>query len=192
MIEQWTSLCNPGPGVDWNSPQVLEALELNKLRPVDLLNAPELRYIMPRIVEYAERCPVWAGHNIGFDLDLLHLGCHLRRAPDVILDTILIDTVLGPPRESRSLSKVALRRNVEDFDLHTAMGDAMTVGRIIQSYWPHMPDTIEDLREMMHIGRYRRQKELDARDDGKERRVRFPMLDGHDWLAKEPLDRAAH
>jgi DNA polymerase III alpha subunit (gram-positive type) len=180
FIEQWSSLCNPGPGVDWEDPHVVEALEVNMLRPQDLFNAPEYRYVVRRVAEYADRCPVWAGHNIGFDLRMLRLGCHIRRQPDVIVDTILVDTMLNPRAESRSLKSVVARQNVEPGAEHTAVGDAMTVGRVMQSFWDELPDSITDLQAMMSMGYTRRSIEL-ANRGRTTHKVEKPMLDQVDW-----------
>ena len=169
-VEMWSSLCNPGPDVRWENQDVMDALHVNGLTPQDLANAPDYRYVMRRVADYAERCPVWAGHNIGFDLRLLGLGQHIRRAPDAILDTLLADVTFHgrhPSPPGRSLRSVAIRWNQDNFEEwkeHTAIGDAMTVARIIQAMWDKLPNDTRQLPLMMQGGYVKRCIEVADRE----------------------------
>jgi DNA polymerase III epsilon subunit-like protein len=184
-IEKWACVCNPGPGVEWEHEDVAGALFVNGLRKKDLLSAPPLRYFMPRIAAYCDRVPIWAGHNLRFDLDLLNLGCHVRRPPDAIIDTILVDCVLdSSPGHSRALRALAERARLPTDNLHDAVGDALTVGRYLSRHWDALPTFVEGLHAMMKLGAGIRMEQLRGR--GKDVQIDPPSLIDHVWVEGPP------
>jgi hypothetical protein len=193
-IEQWGCICNPGPGVDWDNADVAEALAINGMSPQDLLLAPPLRYFMPKIAAYCDSVPVWAGHNVQFDLDLLNIGCHIRRPPAAIIDTILVDAVCAPdPGLSRSLRNVAIRCNVERVREHQAVGDCLTVGWILGRYWDNLPGYLEGTRglhDMLLAGARIRTEQL--QDRGKNVEVQPPYVKDYAWGEAKPMGRWHH
>jgi DNA polymerase III epsilon subunit-like protein len=146
---------------------------------------------MPTIAAWCDRTPIWAGHNVQFDLDLLHLGCHVRRAPMVIVDSLLADCVLHPnPSLSRSLRELADRAEIADDEAHQAVGDGLVVGRYFERHWDKMPTYIQGLRTMMQLGAQIRTAQL--HDRGKtDAHVEPPRLNDHQWSGQRTLSPAS-
>jgi len=93
------------------------------------------------------------GHGIDFDLAVINRvrrASGLRPLRHVALDTLLLDAVLRPGSRDFSLEHLAGRLGVEVVGRHTALGDALTAGRMLLALLPDLERagfrTIPELR----------------------------------------------
>jgi DNA polymerase-3 subunit epsilon/CBS domain-containing protein len=95
-------------------------------------SAPPFGEIWPPFSElFANRIVI--GHSLGFDLAVLRQECARARRPwraPRALDTRLLAQAVRPDLAGHSLDQLALWLEVEQGDRHSALGDALTTGRI--------------------------------------------------------------
>lgn len=134
-VEKWSTFLNP-PDLDWNHPNVLDALKVNGLSKADVVGAPRFEEIATSILEHLEE-NVWVGHNIEFDIRMLQQECERagiewKFQPGVQLCTQRLSYKLSPNEKSHRLGEVAPRWGVTPAGAHRAIVDADTCGRVLQ------------------------------------------------------------
>jgi DNA polymerase-3 subunit epsilon len=131
-VREYSQLINPGD-LDFSNPDVMRALEVNKLTPAMLQGQPTFSDILPDL-EYELRTPVWVAHNFEFDLRML-LQEYNRLNRPIQLPTLRICTLhlaaYFSPAPVNKLANVAERYGVVQSDAHRAHVDAEVCGRIL-------------------------------------------------------------
>jgi DNA polymerase III subunit epsilon len=133
-VQGYVTLVNPGRAIP---PQ---STAIHGLTDAMVRGAPPL----DRVLREAE--PVFAdavlvGHNVGFDIAVLTRGrraCRLPPLRNPALDTARLAAGLHPEWGDFSLERIAERLGVEVVARHTAVGDALTAGRIFVALLPEL------------------------------------------------------
>lgn len=107
------------------------------ITPDMLRGKPTIEAVLPRFHRFVEDTVI-VGHNVGFDLRFLQIegdACGLRfDAPS--LDTLLLECILNPNQEDKSLEGIAARFGIRATGRHTALGDALTTAEVFLSLLP--------------------------------------------------------
>ncbi len=161
-IETWDTLLNP-VGIDWHSPGVRRALEINHLEREELESAPSFAEVLPTIIAKLVSTSVWVAHNTEFDLrmlrqeeDRLNAAARLP-TPDLLLDTLLLDFMLVQGFLKRRLDVVCPRWGVSLGDAHRARADALACGTVLCNMVTKLPPDVSKLK-MAHdaaVGEWR-------------------------------------
>ena len=96
-----------------------------------LAGQPTIDVVLPAFARYAADT-VLVGHNVGFDMQFLRLAEPRTgvRFTQPVLDTLLLDAVVHPDHDERSLEAIAGRLGVAVLGRHTALGDALVTGEV--------------------------------------------------------------
>jgi DNA polymerase-3 subunit epsilon len=105
---------------------------------VDMLRAePPIEEVLPRLRKFVEDTVI-VGHNVAFDMRFFAAA---QKASGVVfsntvLDTLLLDYVLSPNQEDKSLEAIAGRLGLRVTGRHTALGDALSTAEIFLALIP--------------------------------------------------------
>lgn len=147
----FSGLINPGP-IDWDDPEVAQAMSVNKIDREELAEAPTFARCWPRIRGIFEGSPVWVGHHVAFDVRMLQQ--ELQRMgktldpPEMMLDTVVIDHALNPGCETYRLDAVRERWAIGPFKGHRAVIDTMLCGWILERMMSKLPDDFEEMKQI--------------------------------------------
>ncbi len=150
-VQEWSRILNP-PGLDWNHPNVLEALEVNGLSKEYCAGAPSFDQVLEDLVVWFEE-KVWVGHNIAFDIRMLKQEFELAQAPWAFTPLELCTQNLSwkiDATHGNKLEDVAPRWGVKQPFAHRAVMDASVSGQILQKMIlkGHLP---KEERSMEHM-----------------------------------------
>jgi CBS domain-containing protein len=119
-------LVNPGEAI----PKA--ASDVHGIDDAAVAEAPLFPAAWSRFLEVADG-RLWIGHTIGFDLAVLArecARCGLTFTPPAALDTRLLAQIANPSLPGYSLETLSAWLGVEPGPRHSALGDAITTGRI--------------------------------------------------------------
>jgi DNA polymerase-3 subunit epsilon len=99
--------------------------------------APAMEEVAPRLFRFVEDSVI-VGHNVAFDMRFLEVstsrtGVHFDNP---VLDTLLLDCVVHPNVEDKTLEAIAARLGVNVRGRHTALGDALTTAGVFVALLP--------------------------------------------------------
>jgi len=139
-VFSWSSLLYP-PQVEWDSPRVMEALNVNGLSREELVGKPLFGQVYPELVDVMAGV-VWVGHNIDFDLRMLVQECNnfgrtdLVQLPQVGFCTMCLAYQFEPDLTNHKLGTVAERWRVPKNGVaHRASADARASGMILSEMY---------------------------------------------------------
>jgi len=109
-----------------------EAMKVHGIRPEMLKGCPTIDQVLPLFHRFVEDT-VLVGHNVGFDLRFLQMKEETTgiRFNNAVLDTMMLSVVVHPNQETHSLEAIGSRLGVDLVERHSALGDALTTGRIL-------------------------------------------------------------
>jgi len=154
VLWSFSSLLHP-MGVNWSSPSVKEAMEVNGIQANDLCEAPGFVQVFPVIEHALALSTLVVGHNVRFDLEMLvrqHCGVHGKMGhtfPHVRhFCTMALDRVLNPDISGRSLESVRAKWNVDrgSDPVHRAASDAIVSGKIFAAMCEQIVDQEYELQ----------------------------------------------
>ena len=136
-IREWSSLVRP-VGINWEEPDVQQAISVNGLKPEMFEGKPTFTEIFSSLFVHLRSARVWVAHNAQFDMRMLdnefkHLkGENFPLQPqEGWLCTLALSRHLHPGVKGHKLDQVAERWDVRHVVEHRASSDAMTCGRIM-------------------------------------------------------------
>jgi DNA polymerase-3 subunit epsilon len=129
--EFFDQLINPQRSLPWAS------VKYHGIRAEMLENQPTIEQVLPRFHNFTKDT-VLLGHNVAFDMRMLQMKEEKTgiRFEHPVLDTMLLSAAVHQAHKEHSLSAVADRLGVTVTHRHTALGDAMTTGRIFLKLLP--------------------------------------------------------
>jgi len=130
----YRSLVNPGIPIPAISTSV------HKISDEDVQNAPLFKSAWPALSDYMGGSVV-IGHSIGYDLAILSNEMQRAGIPFArprTLDVRLLAQIVQPDLASYSLESLAVWLGVESSARHSALGDALTAGRIFVALVPKL------------------------------------------------------
>lgn len=144
VLEEFSTLINPG------RPLPHEISLLTGLTDDELLNAPRLEPMLPRLSRFVGELPV-VGHNVSFDL-----GC-LRRWSALLsnssIDTFRLAAILAPDSQRYSLGELAQLFEIPLDHAHRALDDARATHLLFQALFQRacaLPTRL--LEELVRLG----------------------------------------
>jgi DNA polymerase-3 subunit epsilon len=129
--EHFDQLIDPQRPITWSS------IKYHGIRPEMVEGQPTIDQVLPHFFNFAKDT-VLVGHNVAFDLRMLQLKeakTHVR-FQNPVLDTMLLSAVVHPNHPKHTLDIIAQRLGVNMERRHTALGDAITAGRIFLMLLP--------------------------------------------------------
>ena len=138
LVDAWRQRFNP-KGVDWDAPNVQEALRVNGINPAELVGCPDFSEVADAILMFLRRYKVWVGHNISYDLRMLgnefgRLGKSFSKNEALAVctrDLAKHFDKLERKKNSHTLDATANRFGVKIAGAHTAIGDATATAEIL-------------------------------------------------------------
>jgi DNA polymerase III epsilon subunit-like protein len=174
---QISAVFNPGD-IDWENPDVAEAMRINGIDRGLLEVAKHFRDLWPAFLQQLDRSHIICGQFVSYDLrmveqELARVSQNNTALDRITLDTITLDWGIHPNQESYKLSEIAKRWDVATPQAHRAAGDVDTCSKILLKMLYHLPDDIAamlSLHEKWADERklWREQRELDRKKSGKE------------------------
>lgn len=133
VVREWSSLLCP-EDVDWTHPDVMKALEVNRIAFGDLHGKPTFEQILPDLLVELT-CPVLVAHNAEFDARMIN--GELKRlgrpalAPQLLVCTKNLANHLNGGQPGNKLAQVAERFGIVQEDAHRAAVDARVCGLVL-------------------------------------------------------------
>ncbi|MBL8659612.1 MAG: PAS domain-containing protein [Rhodospirillales bacterium] len=129
--EVFDVLVNPGRPIG-AAAQAIHGISGEMLRSM-----PPIEDVLPRFHRFLEDTVI-VGHNVAFDLRFLELkeGKTGLKFAHPVLDTLLLELVLHPNQEDKTLEAIAGRLGVTVSGRHTALGDAMATAEVFLALIP--------------------------------------------------------
>lgn len=129
--EFFDQLIDPQRSLPWAS------IKYHGIRAEMLENQPTIEQVLPRFQNFAKDT-VLLGHNVAFDMRMLQMKEEKTniRFEQPVLDTMLLSAAVHQAHREHSLGVIADRLGVAVTHRHTALGDAMTTGRIFLKLLP--------------------------------------------------------
>lgn len=170
--------------VRWTDPDVVGALEANRLTRIQLEQSVPFSECMA--IVHAMFCdsdnhvvPVFVGHNVRFDRRILAAEVWRRQRwvkqhkldddrPDMLFGDLLdrtmictmgLDLALRPDEKVHNLFAVCKRWGVPHGKLHRALEDAIACGRLLLCMMPSLPDDLEEVECMQNAAIDKHEKE---------------------------------
>jgi DNA polymerase III epsilon subunit family exonuclease len=127
--------------VDPGRPVPLSSTRIHGLDDAGLRGAPSLEEVLPAFLRFVEGA-VLVGHDVWFDLCFLRRGTDALHQPALershaVLDTRLLGKLVHG-RSGDSLDRLAERLGVPLEGRHSALGDALIAGRILERLLPSL------------------------------------------------------
>jgi DNA polymerase III alpha subunit (gram-positive type) len=165
---QISAVFNPGE-IDWENPDVAEAMKINGIDRGLLEVAKTFRELWPAFVQQLDRSHIICGQFVQYDLWMIEKELkrvnQINAAVDrITLDTITLDWGIHPNQESYKLAEIAKRWDVEMPQAHRAAGDVETCSKILFKMMDQLPDGPVELLQ-------RHDKWSDERKLWREKRV---------------------
>jgi DNA polymerase-3 subunit epsilon len=117
-----------------------------------LRGMPTIEEVLPRLSRFVEDTVI-VGHNVDFDMTFFRAkeertGVRFRNP---VLDTLLLEQIVHPNQDAKSLEAIAGRLGIDVKGRHTALGDALTTAEIFLALLPVLADrgirTLAEARE---------------------------------------------
>jgi DNA polymerase-3 subunit epsilon len=129
--EIFDSLINPRRSISEQSRSV------HGITSAMLRAMPTIDEVLPRFHRFVEDTVI-VGHNVAFDMRFLK-----RKEKDTgirfenpVLDTLLLEHIVHPNQEAKSLEAIAARFGITVKGRHTALGDALTTAEVFLAQVP--------------------------------------------------------
>ncbi len=123
--------------------------ELTGIRDEDVIDAPNLHDVLPRVERFVEQWPI-IGHNVAFDLGFLRR--HSQPFDNESLDTFELAGVLLPHAERYSLTALTKMLDIELEHAHRALDDAQATFRLFRELFRRAmglaPQTLKDIARL--------------------------------------------
>jgi DNA polymerase-3 subunit epsilon len=115
-----------------DSSQAVHGITADMLR-----GKPTIEQVLPVFRRFVEDTVI-VGHNVAFDMRFLEIqGASFGLTFDMpTLDTLLMECILNPTQEDKSLEGIAGRLGIHVSGRHTALGDAMTTAQVFLALIP--------------------------------------------------------
>jgi ATP-dependent DNA helicase DinG len=143
VLDTFNTFVRPG------RPIPLQITELTGIRDEDVIDAPSLHDVLPRLERFVGQWPI-IGHNVGFDLRFLR-----RHQPfeNRLLDTFELAGVLLPRAERYSLITLANMLEIELENAHRALDDAQATHRLFRAVF-HRAESLplKTLKDIVRLG----------------------------------------
>lgn len=142
-----------------NRPISASSLEIHGITPDMLRGKPTIDQVLPRFQRFVEDTVI-VGHNVAFDMRFLEIqGKPLGIAfAHLTLDTLILECLLNPNQEDKSLEGIASRLGINVTGRHTALGDALTTAEVFLALLPQLAErgicTVDDARALCAKSRY--------------------------------------
>jgi DNA polymerase III subunit epsilon len=129
--DSFNQLINPQRSLPWAS------VKYHGIRSEMLENQPIIEQVLPRFFDFAKDT-VLLGHNVAFDMRMLQMKEAKTniRFEQPVLDTMLLSAAVHRAHSNHSLDAIAERLGVTVTHRHSALGDALTTGRIFLKLLP--------------------------------------------------------
>lgn len=155
QVREWSSFFMPR-FAKRDDPDVMKAMEINKIDWEELLiRAPTFRKMCEDVQKELSEA-VWVAHNAEFDVRMIsqeykRLETEQRHPPRLVLCTKLLDFMINPGQSSYKLEAVAQRWGVMQLGAHRAVVDAKTCGEILARMIriKDLPKDIEGMQAFM-------------------------------------------
>ena len=121
VVDTWQTLVRPNGHIP------VTVRRLTGLDETQLAGAPELKSVLPRVLEFIGQSPL-VGHNISFDRDFLSAAAGRLNNPTY--DTLELSRVLLPALPGHRLSELARRLNLEHASSHRALDDVLATASL--------------------------------------------------------------
>lgn len=152
-VRTWSSFVRP-IDVDWENPNVKQAMAVNQIEQAQLADCPTFDQIFSDLISELSH-EVIVAHNTEFDIrmirqELERMGRTGGDIPSSVqLDTKLLSYKLHPQTQGHRLQDVAPRWGVVPDGAHRAASDALTCGRILGAMArSHLPNDIGQVHEL--------------------------------------------
>jgi predicted DnaQ family exonuclease/DinG family helicase len=123
VLDTFSTFVNPGRRI----PTLIT--ELTGIRDEDVVGAPGLHEVLPRLGRFAAEWPI-VGHSVEFDLSFLRR--HSALSENQRLDTFELASVLLPHAERYSLGSLAGMLGIETERAHRALDDAQATHHLFR------------------------------------------------------------
>ena len=102
---------------------------------------PPIEEVLPRLRKFIEDTVI-VGHNVDFDMRFFAAASRTNGGvfANAVLDTLLLEHVLNPNQDDKSLEAIAARLGVQVTGRHTALGDALSAAEIFLALIPLLAD----------------------------------------------------
>jgi DNA polymerase-3 subunit epsilon len=104
----------------------------------DMLRAePSIEEVLPRLRRFIEDTVI-VGHNVDFDMRFFAAAGKANGVAftNPVLDTLLLEYILNPNQQEKSLEAIAARLGLQVTGRHTALGDALSTAEIFLAFIP--------------------------------------------------------
>lgn len=127
--------------------------EIHGITPEMLRGKPMIDSVLPRLKRFVEDTVI-VGHNVAFDMRFLEvqgkpIGIDFTNPT---LDTLILECLLNPNQEDKSLEAIAGRLGISVTGRHTALGDALTTAEVFLALLPQLAErnlcTLDDARAL--------------------------------------------
>lgn len=114
-----------------------DAQAIHGITPDMLRGKPTIDQVLPVFRRFVEDTVI-VGHNVAFDMRFLEIqGAPFGLTFDMpTLDTLLMECILNPNQEDKSLEGIAGRFGISVTGRHTALGDALTTAQVFLALIP--------------------------------------------------------
>jgi len=126
VLGEFSTLVNPGRPI----PKVVT--ELTGIRDSDVVTAPGVNYVLPRLARFIGERPI-VGHNVSFDVAFLRKAAARSNSEffhNPTLDTFELAGVLLPKAERYNLGELARMYGIDVGRAHRALDDAVTTQKL--------------------------------------------------------------
>jgi ATP-dependent DNA helicase DinG len=165
-LDTLSTFVNPG------RPIPPEITQLTGIRDADVMGAPNLYDVLPRLGRFAGELPV-IGHNVGFDLGFIRRHSHLLENEG--LDTFELASVLLPHAERYSLTALSRLLHIKLEHAHRALHDAEATRDLFNALLSQAADLPPRLlKEIVGFGQQSRWRAASFFRDALEEAARRP------------------
>jgi len=140
---------DPGP-IDWNDPQVQQAVSVNGIRELDVKGLPTMEDIHIMLALNLHR-RVWVAHNLPFDERMLEHSWPTESLPGPTLkvDTMICDFAVRPWGNSRKLRSLCSSWGIKNENPHAGLADAEATGLVLLKFIDKLPGEAYKMQEYM-------------------------------------------
>jgi len=166
ILDTFSTFVRPG------RPIPLEITQLTGIRDEDVIDAPGLHDVLPRLGRFVGQLPI-VGHSVNFDLGFLRR--HSQLFENELLDTFELAGVLLPQAERYSLTALCRMLGIELKRAHRALDDAQAAYRLFHTLFHRaagLPTGL--LKDIVRFGEQARWKAAGFFSDALEEAVRHP------------------
>ncbi|MCP4640874.1 MAG: 3'-5' exonuclease, partial [bacterium] len=143
VLDTFSTFVRPGRPIP---PQIVE---LTGIRDEDVINAPSVHDVLPRVERFVGQLPI-IGHNVSFDLGFLRR--HSQPFKNESLDTFELAGILLPHAERYSLTALTKMLGIELEHAHRALDDAQATFGLFRALFRRAMDlpsqTLQDIARL--------------------------------------------